>query len=120
MHGNQVQLLHAAKSTWVRPMFMDIFIVASWSIWKEHNNKHFRGIVPTVGGWSQRFKLDFDMMRHRIKEALVPFVERLVASLEYSSLCCVMLLVFVFSSSFSVPLLYRPSLNLSVDVNFPM
>ena len=59
-------------------MFMDIFIIASWSIWKERNNKHFRGIVPTVEGWSQRFKLEFGMMRHRVKEALVPFVDQVV------------------------------------------
>ena len=80
MHGNRLQLLHAAKSTWTRPMFMNIFIIAAWSIWKERNNKHFRGIVPTVDGWSQRFKWDFGMMRHRVKEALVPFV-RQVANL---------------------------------------
>ena len=78
MHGNRFQLLHAAKNTWDGPMFMDIFIIASWSIWKERNNKHFRSVVPTVDGWSQRFKLDFGMMRHRIKEALVSFVDRVV------------------------------------------
>ncbi|XP_073357917.1 uncharacterized protein [Aegilops tauschii subsp. strangulata] len=76
MHGNRAQLLHAAKNTWVGPMFMDVFIVSSWSIWKERNNKLFRSVAPTVDGWSQRFKMDFGMMRHRIKEALVPFVDQ--------------------------------------------
>ncbi|XP_073363092.1 uncharacterized protein [Aegilops tauschii subsp. strangulata] len=81
IHGNRVQLLHAAKNTWIGPMFMDVFIVASWSIWKERNNMLFRSVAPTIDGWSQRFKGDFGMMRHRIKEALVPFVDQIVALL---------------------------------------
>ncbi|XP_020174866.1 uncharacterized protein [Aegilops tauschii subsp. strangulata] len=81
IHGNRVQLLHAAKNTWGGPMFMDVFIVASWSIWKEHNNMLFRSVTSTIDGWSQRFKGDFGMMRHRIKEALVPFVDQIVALL---------------------------------------
>ena len=59
-------------------MFMDVFIVSSWSIWKERNNKVFRSMAPTIDGWIQRFKMDFGMMRHRIKEALVPFVDQVV------------------------------------------
>ena len=45
--GNRLQLLHAAKEVWMQPMFMEIFIVAAWSIWKERNNKHIRAITPT-------------------------------------------------------------------------
>ena len=59
-------------------MFMEVFIIASWSIWKERNNKLFRNMAPTVEGWAQRFKMDFGMMRHRIKHALVPFVDQVV------------------------------------------
>ena len=81
LHGNRVQLLHAAKATWGRPMFMEVFIIASWSIWKERNNKLFRNMAPTVEGGTQRFKLDFGMMRHRIKQALVPFVDQVVDQL---------------------------------------
>ena len=79
--GNRLQLVHAAKDAWARPMFMEIFIIAAWSIRKERNNKHFRGIVPIENGWQQRFQYDFGMMRHRVKEALVPFVEHFVASI---------------------------------------
>ena len=77
--GNRLQLLHATKSSWNGPMFMDIFIVASWSLWKERNNKHFRGVAPTIDGWAKSFKLYFGMMRHRIKEALMPFVDRVIS-----------------------------------------
>lgn len=79
--GNRLQLVHEARDKWTGPMFMEIFIIAAWSIWKERNNKHFRGIVPTETVWLQRFKNDFGMMRHRVKEALVPFVEHFVASI---------------------------------------
>ena len=78
--GARLQNITSAKDPWGRPLFMEVFLLAAWSIWKERNNKHFRGIVPTMDGWSQRFKCDFGMMRHRVKEALVPFVWQ-VASL---------------------------------------
>ena len=77
--GSRLHWIEEAKTIWNKPMVMDIFLQAAWSIWKERNNKHFRRAVPTVDGWSQRFKLDFSMMRHRIKEALVPFVDRVVS-----------------------------------------
>ena len=82
--GNRLQLLHAAKEVWTQPMFMEIFIVAAWSIWKERNNKHFRGITPTRNGWRQRFRNDFGMMKHRVKEALWPFIELVVGLIDPS------------------------------------
>lgn len=80
-HGDRLQLLHAAKDVWSKPMFMETFILAAWSIWKERNNLHFRGIIPTRHGWRQRFKNDFRMMKHRVKEALWPFVEQTLWSI---------------------------------------
>ena len=77
--GNRLTLIHAGKEGWRLPLFMDIFLLAAWSLWKERNNKHFRGVTPSVDSWLLRFKIDFGMLRHRIKEALVPFVDNLVA-----------------------------------------
>ena len=48
--GNILQLVHEARDKWKGPMFMEIFVITAWSIWKECNNKHFRGVVPTVDG----------------------------------------------------------------------
>ena len=79
--GNRLQLVHEARDKWTGPMFMEIFVIAAWSVWKEHNNKHFRGLLPSVDGWLLRFKNDFGLMRHRVREALVPFVECLVTSI---------------------------------------
>ena len=56
--GNMIQLVHEAKGRWSGPMFMEVFVVAAWSLWKEHNNKHFRGVVPSVEGWLLRFKMN--------------------------------------------------------------
>lgn len=61
-------------------MFMEVFIVAAWGLWKERNNKHFRGIVPSVDSWTQRFKSDFELLKYRSKESLEPFILHLVAS----------------------------------------
>src|SRR3954468_11223994 len=61
LHGNRVQFLHVAESTWGKPMFMEVFIIASWSIWKERNNKLFRSMAPSIEGWAQIFKMDFGM-----------------------------------------------------------
>ncbi|XP_073360070.1 uncharacterized protein [Aegilops tauschii subsp. strangulata] len=59
-HGNRLQLLHAVKDVWSRPMFMETFIVAAWSIWKECNNKHFRGIIPTRNGCARDSKMTLE------------------------------------------------------------
>ena len=80
--GNRLQLLHASGDVWMQPMFMEIFIVAAWSILKERNNKHFRGITPTRSGWRQRFQGDFGMMKQRVKEALRPFIEKVVGLID--------------------------------------
>lgn len=79
-HGDRLQLLHEAKRRWTKPMFMEIFLVAAWSLWKERNNKNFRGILPTEEAWLQRFKSDFGMMRYRTKMSLEPFILQFVAS----------------------------------------
>lgn len=77
---DRLQMLHAARGVWSKPMFMEIFIVAAWSIWKERNNKHFRGVTPTHAAWLDRFKSDFLLLRYRVKESLGPFITNFVAS----------------------------------------
>ena len=57
--GNRRQLVHEARARWANPMFMDIFIISAWSIWKECNNRHFRGVLPMFEGWLIRFRLTF-------------------------------------------------------------
>lgn len=74
-------LLHEGKRAWGRPMFMEVFVVAAWGIWKERNNKCFRRIPQSVSSWKARFKEDFHLLTHRASSKLIPFVNSLVGSL---------------------------------------
>ncbi|VAH81402.1 unnamed protein product [Triticum turgidum subsp. durum] len=40
--GTRLEHIEVAKETWARPLFMEAFLIAAWSIWKERNNKHFQ------------------------------------------------------------------------------
>lgn len=81
VEGNRLDMMHRGKESWLEPMFMEVFSVGAWGIWKERNNKHFRGIPPSVHSWTLRFKEDFDLLRHRSKTELGPFITHLVNSL---------------------------------------
>lgn len=56
---NGLQLLHASRKIWSKPLFKETFVVATWSLWKERNNKHFRGVTPTHVARLDRLKNDF-------------------------------------------------------------
>lgn len=61
----------AAKQTWSKPMFMEVFTTAVWSIWKERNNLIFRGVTPSHRSWLSRFREDFLLLQHRTKPELL-------------------------------------------------
>ena len=68
-HDNsRLQNISKAKEDWNRPLFMELSLLASWSIWKEHNNKHFRGIPPSRTYWLDKLKTDFSLLTYRVKE----------------------------------------------------
>ena len=77
----RIQLLQQAKHSWGRPLFFETFLVAAWSHWKERNNKHFRRITPTVGGWLNRFKEDFGLLQHRTRGSHPAFISSFVSEL---------------------------------------
>lgn len=68
--GNRLNIIHSAKRNWRRPMFMEIFVTAAWSIWKERNGKIFRRITLSFASWRQRFKQDFGLLVHRVNPQL--------------------------------------------------
>jgi hypothetical protein len=37
------------------PCFMDLFMIAAWTIWKERNDLIFNGKPPSPTAWKQRF-----------------------------------------------------------------
>ena len=62
-------------------MFLDVFAMAAWNIWKQRNNFYFNNVAPEVDSWKARFKDDFSLLVHRTKEDKHPFIRSLVANL---------------------------------------
>lgn len=76
-----LRLVHSGREVWGQPMFMEMFVVAAWGIWKERNDKLFRGVTPSHGSWLTRFKRDFALLVHRANPRLEPFIFSLEQSL---------------------------------------
>ena len=64
--NNRLDWVDKAKSSWNQPLFVEIFILADWSIWKERNNKHFRGVLPSQDSWHARLKEDLSLLTYRV------------------------------------------------------
>ncbi|XP_073357964.1 uncharacterized protein [Aegilops tauschii subsp. strangulata] len=77
----RLQAIEDQKASHPTPMLLEKFVVAAWSIWKERNNKHFRAIDPSFSSWLGRFKKDFQLLQHRVKEDHKSFVLNFVNSL---------------------------------------
>jgi hypothetical protein len=62
------------------PCFLEAFVCAAWSIWKERNDHIFRGIVPSFPRWKVRFQTDLKLHRYRVKSQLVqPLIDWLAS-----------------------------------------
>lgn len=79
--GDRVQAIEDQQTNHPTPMLFENFVVASWSLWKERNNKHFRSIDPSFRSWLDRFKKDFELLQHRVKETNRSLVRNFVNSL---------------------------------------
>ena len=77
----RLQAIQDQKNIHPSPLFLEKFIVTAWSIWKERNNHHFRAIPPSFQSWLGRFKRDFELLHHRVKEAHRPCILDFVNSL---------------------------------------
>ena len=64
--GDIVQKLQHQKSTFQGPYFMDLFMLATWSIWKERNDFIFNGRPPSLSKWKQLFKSEVVLHLHRL------------------------------------------------------
>ena len=64
---NRFAALQNAQPNWPNPFFFEVFFTAAWSLWKERNNKHFRGVAPSIASWFHRFKEDMGLLEHRVK-----------------------------------------------------
>lgn len=51
------------------PYFMEIFLIASWELWKLRNRWIFDGIHPTFSRWLQNFKSEVSLQAHRLNDS---------------------------------------------------
>jgi hypothetical protein len=49
------------------PFFMEVIILAAWSIWIIRNNKIFNNENPTIGRWKAIFKQELRWVQYRLK-----------------------------------------------------
>ena len=80
-NGSRLDLISDAKTSWRKPMFMEIMITGAWSIWKERNMMLFDGVPPSISSWKERFKDDFALLVHRTKSSLPDFILSYVINL---------------------------------------
>ena len=78
---NRLDWVDKAKASWSQPLFMEIFLLASWSIWKERNNKHFRGVLPSQDSWRARLKEDLSLLTYRLGDKHKDFLFSFISSL---------------------------------------
>ena len=78
---NRLALLGGGRDNWRQPLFMDIFLLAAWSLWMERNNQHFRGIQHSHGAWLARFKHLLELLTHNCREDLHPFLSNYIVNL---------------------------------------
>jgi hypothetical protein len=74
-------IIQKGKEQWQKPMFMEIFLISAWNIWKERNNLYFKGLNPRVETWKQRVKADLLLLVHRTKEEHHSFISEFVDSI---------------------------------------
>jgi hypothetical protein len=47
--------IQKAKQDFSMNLFMEIFSIAAWEIWKKRNGKIFRGTAPSFQSWNNSF-----------------------------------------------------------------
>ena len=78
---NRLAILHGGRESWRRPLFMDIFLLAVWSLWMERNNQHFKGVPHSFVAWLARFKNLLELVVHNCPERLHPFLSDCIVNL---------------------------------------
>jgi hypothetical protein len=79
--GDRLHILSRGKSRWRKPLFMEVFMIASWNIWKERNKTLFVGVDPTVSSWKARMRNDLSLLVDRTKPDLHSLINQIVAIL---------------------------------------
>jgi hypothetical protein len=79
--GSFLDVMAAGRSSWGKPLFMEIFMLAAWNIWKLSNNMVFQGIEPELAVWNEKFGSDAKLLIHRTRPEFHSYIHSLVDSL---------------------------------------
>jgi hypothetical protein len=72
--GDRLQILEEGKTRWNGQLFMEIFLLSSWNIWKERNRYYFDGVLPSLESWRARVKSDLLLLVYRTNSTLHPVI----------------------------------------------
>jgi hypothetical protein len=78
--SDRLNLLEEGKRRCHKPLFMEIFMLAAWNIWKERNKLLFEGTDPTLASWKLRLKADFLVLVHGTKSTLHSYIFDIVST----------------------------------------
>ena len=70
-----------AKSAYQGPLFLELFTIAAWAIWKERNNLIFNAINPSFDGWKSGVISDLTLLRFRVAQNLVSTITSFISRL---------------------------------------
>lgn len=79
---DRFELMHQGRRGWHKPIFMEVFSVSPWNIWKERNDKLFKGVQPSHNLWLARFKGDFALLKHRANQRVHSFISSFLESIQ--------------------------------------
>jgi hypothetical protein len=79
--GDRLHIRSRGRSRWRKPLFMELFMITSWNIWKERNKTLFDGVDPIVASWKARMKTDLLLLVHRTKPDLHSLINQIVSVL---------------------------------------
>lgn len=63
-------MIQKARDVFQAPFFMEVFIIATWTIWKQRNGLIFRQIRPSFQSWKNEFFKEISLQKHRFRASL--------------------------------------------------
>jgi len=64
------QMMELARQDFNHKFFMEVFIIATWHIWKQRNNLIFENYPASIISWERRFNEECTLQAHRMKASL--------------------------------------------------
>lgn len=74
-------MFNEAASTWHKPLFKELIILAAWNIWKVRNNMLFEGVQPSIQAWLAMLKVDLGHLKFRLQDNLAELLDTFRTSL---------------------------------------